>query len=96
MITNWTSKIQNTVSLSSTEAEYIALGMCAQETVFQNGLLVELGDYEKPGLIKEDNAGAIFLVKNHQVSPRTKHIDVRHHFIRDHHDDNELRVEFER
>ena len=96
MITNWTSKTQSTVSLSSAEAEYIALGMCAQETVFQNGLLLELGDCEKPGLIKEDNTGAIFLVKNRQVSPRTKHIDVRHHFIRDLHDDNELLVEFER
>ena len=42
MITNWASKTQATVSLSSTEAEYIALAMCAQESIFQSHLLNEL------------------------------------------------------
>jgi hypothetical protein len=37
----------------------------------------------KPAIIYEDNLGAIFLVKNQQVSARTKHIDIRHHFMRE-------------
>ena len=84
MITNWGSKMQPTVTLSSTEAEYVALATCAQEMVFQNQLLEELGLCKKPGLIFEDNTGAIFLVTNKQVGARTKHIDVRHHFVREH------------
>ena len=42
---------------------------------------VEIG--QLPGIIYEDNEGAIFLAKNQQISMRTKHIYVRYHFIRD-------------
>ena len=82
--TNAMSKAQSVVSLSSTEAEYIALSSVAQEVVFQSQMLDELlGDgHIKPSIIFEDNIGAIYLAKNSQVSQRTKHIDVRHHFIR--------------
>jgi hypothetical protein len=83
VITTWASKTQHTVALSSTEAEYMALSLCAQEVVFMQMLLDEIIGCEKPGLIYEDNTGAIFLVKNSQVGQRTKHIDIRHHFLRD-------------
>ena len=78
------SKTQAIVSLSSTEAEYIALSTVAQEVLFQSQILDELiGDQHiKPSVIFEDNLGAIYLTKNSQISQRTKHIDVRHHFIR--------------
>ena len=81
-IVNWSSKKQATVTLSSTEAEYIALSDCSKETKFEWMLLKELTGVENPAVIYEDNTGAIFLVKNQQVGARTKHIDVRHHFIR--------------
>ena len=45
--------------------------------------LQELGIGKMPGIIFEDNEGAIFLAKNQQVGMRTKHIDVKYHFIRD-------------
>ncbi len=84
MITNWSSKKQGTVSLSSTEAEYQALSECAQEAMFTKSLVEEITGIKTPSaLIYEDNLGAMFLAKNAQVSGRTKHIDVRHHFIRD-------------
>ena len=93
MITNWDSKTQTTVSMSSTEAEYIALRKCEQESVFQSNLLNELGETNcYPAEVLEDNSGAIFLMKNKQVSPRTKHIDVRYHFLRDLYEDDKLRV----
>ena len=83
MITFWMSKGQNLVTLSSTEAEYVALATCAQETRFQQMLLDEITQHQvKPAIIYEDNTGAIYLVKNKQVGGRTKHIDTRHHFIR--------------
>ena len=95
MLTNWMSKTQNSVTLSTTESEYVSLSTCAQETVFTNMLLDEVAKCERPGVIYEDNTGAIFLVKNKQVGMRTKHIDVRAHFIRDLHG-KDLRVIYEK
>lgn len=95
-VTNWMSKGQVSVTLSSTEAEYVALATCAQETMFTQSLLDELGLTVRPGIIHEDNTGAMFLVKNRQISARTKHIDVRHHFIRDLWENGDIGVEFVR
>ena len=95
MITNWSSKKQNTVSLSSTEAEYQALSQCAQETMFTTNLIEEItGTNTTPGIIYEDNLGAMFLAKNAQVSARTKQIDVRHHFIRELLEQKKIQLKF--
>ena len=91
---NWSSKKQRIVTLSSTEAEYIALSECAQEMKFEWMLLNELLDQATPATIHEDNTGAIFLAKNQQVGPRTKHIDVRHHHIRQQLADRTLNLRF--
>jgi hypothetical protein len=80
---NWMSKTQASVTLSSTEAEYVSLASGATEVKFVQQLLEEIAECNTPGIIMEDNTGAIFLVKNQQVSSRTKHIDVRFHFIRE-------------
>jgi len=96
MITNWTSKKQGTVALSSTEAEYQSLSECAQESVFTQNLLYELTGIYKMAIIYEDNLGAIYLTKNQQVSARTKHIDIRHHFLRDLLGEKKLDVRFQR
>jgi hypothetical protein len=96
MITNWTSKKQSTVTLSSTEAEYHSLSECAQESMFTQNLIKELTGIEMTAIIYEDNLGAIYLTKNQQVSVRTKHIDVRHHFLRDLLQEKKLDVRFQR
>jgi len=93
-ITNWTSKKQATVSLSSTESEYQALSDCAQEAMFTQNLLNELTGVNLTAIVYEDNLGAIFLCKNQQVSSRTKHIDVRHHYMRDLIDNKRLDIRF--
>lgn len=94
--TNAMSKTQAIVSLSSTEAEYIALSAVAQEVIFQSQILDELieDQHIKPSVIFEDNLGAIYLTKNSQISQRTKHIDVRHHFIRSMIENKVLDVKF--
>jgi hypothetical protein len=84
------------VSLSSSEAEYQALSECVQESVFIQNLVQELTGVKKPTIIYEDNLGTIFLVKNQQVSFRTKHIDIRHHFIRNLQEKKDLDVRFKR
>ena len=58
--------------------------------------LHELGVGAMPGTIFEDNEGAIFLAKNQQVGMRTKHIDVKYHFIRDLVADNYLELRYVR
>lgn len=94
-ITAFSSKKQNTVTLSSTESEYISLTECCQEAMFTNMLLEELlGRKPLPAIIYEDNTGAIFLVKNQQVGTRTKHIDIRHHFIRNLQENKQIEVRF--
>ena len=82
-LTAFSSRGQNTVSMSSCESEYKSACSAAKEMKFQQMLLEEIAMVDLPGIIYEDNRGTIFLVKNKQVSQRTKHIDVAAHFIRE-------------
>jgi hypothetical protein len=83
MITSFSSRSQKTVALSSAESEYMTTTTGAQEILFQQMLLGEVAETVIPAIIFEDNEGAIFLSGNKQVSQRTKHIDLRYHFIRE-------------
>jgi hypothetical protein len=95
-IINWMSKTQASVTLSSTEAEYGSLASGATQVKFVQQLLEEIAECKTPGIILEDNTGAIFLVKNQQVGTRTKHIDVRYHYIREMRERGEVDVLFVR
>jgi len=80
----WSSKRQATVALSTVEAEYVAMSRCAQQMVWMQMWLdeVEIG-HDMPGVIKGDSRGAIALVKNTKDHGKVKHIDIRHHYIRE-------------
>ena len=81
---SWKSRKQESVALSTAEAEYIALSSAAQETVWLRRLITELGsELEGPTTLMEDNQSAIAMAKNPQFHGRAKHIDIRHHFIRE-------------
>jgi hypothetical protein len=82
-ITNWPSKTQNSVTLSSAEAEHVAMAAAAQEARFAQQLPEETLTCMTPAITCEDNAGATFLVKNQQVGQRTKHVSIRARFVRD-------------
>ena len=89
------SKTQRVVSLSSSEAELVALTLCAQESKFAQMLLEELdNNTQRPMLINVDNTGAIFLAENQAVGGRTKHIDTRVSFIRDLIEDEYCRLQY--
>jgi hypothetical protein len=97
VIVGWLCKTQGSVTLSSTEAEYISASTGAQSIVFLIMFLQECGfEVILPGMLVEDNTGAIFLIKNQQVGTRTKHIDVRWHWIRDRRDSGMLDIVFTR
>ncbi|KAJ9554165.1 hypothetical protein OSB04_018210 [Centaurea solstitialis] len=81
---SWSSKKQPVVSLSSTEAEYISAASCASQCIWLRNVLRELGSIEKGGtVINCDNNSAIQLSKNAVLHGRSRHIDVKFHFIRD-------------
>jgi hypothetical protein len=88
---SWRSVKQTTVSISSTEAEYIALSTCAQEALWLRLLLKELGYSQRTTSIYNDNLSSHQIAKG-STSARSKHIDVRHHFIRDHINKKELEI----
>jgi hypothetical protein len=69
MITNWRSKKQQTVSLSSSEAEYQALSECTQEEVFTRNLVEDLTGQKKPAIIYEDNLATIFWSRTSKCHP---------------------------
>ena len=80
----WSSKKQATVALSTTEAEYMGLSATTEEVIWQRLLLKELGEEQvEATVIAQDNQGAICLSTDPTNHSRVKHIDVRHHFIRE-------------
>lgn len=89
---SWTSKKQTSISLSSTEAEYIAMSLATQEALWLQLILSELNINQylatpmlltKPTHIQVDNQSAIALSKNPEFHARTKHINIRYHFLRE-------------
>ena len=81
---SWKAQKQRSVALSSTEAEYVALTEAAKEATYLKGFLETLG-YERLSRVNIfcDNQGATMLALNNMYHPRTKHIDIRHHYIRE-------------
>ena len=81
---SWSSKKQPVVSLSTTEAEYIAAASCACQCVWLRRVLEQLGYVqEKCTTILCDNSSTIKLSKNPVLRGRSKHIDIRFHFLRE-------------
>jgi hypothetical protein len=81
---SWSSRLQPTVALSSTEAEYMALTEAVNELEHLRQLLGSLHqEPPTPSTIFEDNQGALKLAANHQLQRRSKHIAVRYHRIRE-------------
>lgn len=80
----WQSKLQPLVALSSTEAEYLALSTTAQENICIKFLLRDWGyKIMMPTTIYCDNQGAIQLTINHAQHKRTRHIEIKYHYVRD-------------
>ena len=80
---SWSAKRQEIISLSTTESEYIAATYAAKEALWLRALILQLfGVDSGPTTLFSDNQSAIALTKEHQYHARTKHIDVRFHFIR--------------
>ncbi|KAA0062326.1 putative mitochondrial protein [Cucumis melo var. makuwa] len=79
----WFSKKQNSVSPSTAEAKYIAAGSSCSQPMWMKQMLEEYGMTQSSMVLYCDNLSAISISKNPVQHSRTKHIDIRHHFIRE-------------
>lgn len=93
----WASRKQSITAQSSTEAEYMAVSEATKQAIWVRHFLYAIGKgsiyREAPTTIYEDNQGAIKIAENPINHPKTKHIAVRYHAIRDHMADGEVRLE---
>ena len=93
----WRSRGQKSVTLSTSEAEYVALSEVVKEIKF---ILQVLGSMDVkaqlPINVHVDNVGAIFMANNQTSSDRTKHVDVRYHFVREFIEDGIVKIRFVR
>lgn len=80
----WRSRLQQTVALSSTEAEYRATTEAGQEAIWLARLLTSFGiPQKKPQILNTDSLSAMDLSENAVFHGRTKHIEIHHHWIRE-------------
>lgn len=92
---SWCSRKQQTVALSTAEAEYMSMSTAAQEGLWLRQLEEELGERRGAALdILSDNQSAIKLTMSDCYLPRSKHIDIRYHFIREHVSRSRLKFSF--
>ncbi|GKB31879.1 retrovirus-related pol polyprotein from transposon TNT 1-94 [Tanacetum coccineum] len=82
-LTSWFSKKQTALAISTTKAEYVSAEKACQQALWMKQALVDYGIMLDDILIMCDNKGAIDLSKNPVQHSRTKHIEIRHHFLRD-------------
>jgi hypothetical protein len=83
-LVSWTSKKQNSVAMSTAEAEYIAAGACCIQILYMKQTLLDYGVVLEKVPLLCDNESAVKLANNPVQHSRTKHIDIHHHFLRDH------------
>ncbi|GJV90024.1 retrovirus-related pol polyprotein from transposon TNT 1-94 [Tanacetum coccineum] len=82
-LVSWSSKKQTSMSISSTEAEYIAMSGCCAQILWMRSQLSDYGFAYNHIPLYCDNKSAIALCCNNVQHSRSKHIDIRHHFIRE-------------
>ncbi|GJX87579.1 hypothetical protein Tco_0339593 [Tanacetum coccineum] len=82
-LTSWFSKKQTALAISTTEAECVSAGKACQQALWMKQALVDYDIKLDDIPVLCDNKGAIDLSKNHVLHSRTKHIEIRYHFLRD-------------
>jgi hypothetical protein len=92
-LVSWSSKKQNSVALSTAEAEYISAGSCCAQLLWMRSTLSDFGIHLNKVPLLCDNESAIKMTNNPVQHSRTKHIDIRHHFIRDHQQKGDICIE---
>jgi hypothetical protein len=92
-IISWISKLQKVVALSTTEVEYVAATEASKEMIWLQSLMEELGKKQENSRLYCDSESAIHLAKKSTFHLKTKHIQLRYHFIRSALEDGHLKLE---
>ena len=92
-LVSWSSKKQNSVALSTAEAEYIVAGACCAQILYMKQTLLDYGVVLEKVPLLCDNESVVKLVNNPVQYSRTKHIDIHHHFLRGHVAKNDISLE---
>ncbi|XP_045783756.1 secreted RxLR effector protein 161-like [Maniola jurtina] len=80
----WSSQRQQTVALSTTEAEFMAACAATKEAIWIKQLLSDIGEYKQQTLcLNLDNQSAISVIRNANFHKRCKHIDIKYHFVKE-------------
>ena len=93
-LVSWTSKKQTSVSLSTAEAEYVSAASCCAQILWMKNQLLDYGIKYTKSPIFCDNTSAIAISNNPVMHSKTKHIDLRYHFIRDHVMKGDIEIHF--
>jgi hypothetical protein len=91
-LVSWSSKKQTFVALSTAEVEYVAAGQCCVQLLWMRQTLQDFGYNLSKVPLLCDNESAIRMADNPVEHSRTKHIDIRHHFLRDHQQKGDIEV----
>jgi hypothetical protein len=78
---SWILKLQKVVALSITKAEYVATTEASKEMIWSQRFMEELGNKQENSRLYYDNESAIHLAKNSSFHSKTKHIQLKYHFI---------------
>jgi hypothetical protein len=89
---SWRATLQSVVALSTTEAEYMTICDACKELIWLKGLYAELCGVESCISLHCDNQSEIYLIKDQMLHERTKHIDIKYHFVRDVIEEGKLKV----
>ena len=93
---SWRSHVQKCMALSAVEAEFVAVSEATREALFFSYLLRDLGVEAHPLTLWTDSQGCIQVSKDPTKHWKLKHIDTRYHFIRDHVQEGEVKIDFVR
>ena len=93
-LVSWASKKQNSVALSTAEAEYIAAGHCCAQLLWMRQTLRDYGYKLTKVPLLCDNESAIRMADNPVEHSRTKHIAIRYHFLRDHQQKGDIEISY--
>lgn len=92
--TSWYSKLQQCVAVSTAESEYYALNECARQCMWYKNLFDELSKEKRCITINTDNKVAIYNCENETINPKSKHIDIKYHQIRDWIKEKKIKVNY--
>jgi hypothetical protein len=93
-LVSWASKKQNSVALSTVEVEYIDAGHCCAQLLWMRQTLRDYGYKLSKVPLLCDNESAIRMTDNPVEHSRTKHIDIRYHFLRDHQQKGDIEIAY--